>query len=1243
MRICDTPKPLFFIVALSISAAAFAQAECGRLYVDARATGARDGSSWADAFTRLQDAIFAAEPGNEIWVAAGVYLPTHNRTGGLAIGRDATFLINKDIRLYGGFLGVEHALEERDPARRLAILSGDIGMEGVHTDNAHQVVWVEGVSERCVIDGFHIRHGQSFTGGGGIYLNHTAGKPATPRIRHCVIEQNSASGQGGGIYSQADQNTPPFTLQIEDCVIRDNSASGGGGIFFSTPVSPNYRLTLRRCVLRDNKAGGHGGGMQLIGAHLSAEYCQLLDNQANRGGGANLTSAQAQWRHCEVSGNISQRNGGGLRLEAVSSEALNCVFQGNRANILSEGFLTTNAGGAVMVRSGGGRADFHNCVFTGNQARSGAALFHAVILGSTAGQSDLINCTFAGNNANNTILRNAGLMSLRNGIVYGNRTGLSGLADVRTSIVQGGAAGSGNLDVDPNFILTPNFEAAPTKEGDTRLRPGSPAIDNGDNAALPSHIVFDPDERPRFIRCRVDRGAYEFGVPTNSDLICHADRDGDGFGDPAAPAAFCDRCPPGFVANANDCDDQFASAANRLPPPRAEKIQARFCPGETDVESRTISVAGAEQVVWVLRRAPQGSRYAGAEPLTFTPGSVNSEFFTSELGLTMCPTPQREGESIFGVWEFEVYTVSDQGCAGAPLSGFIAEVMELPEGWLEARPNRICQGDTARLLYRTRQTSAYEVQFGGTTITLRDSVLVGVLVGGENILASSRFIMELNYTAGSCHKTLRDSVFVEYFPRVETETTLNVCPGAAVIFSGEELMAGDVRDFTFASANGCDSMVRVRVVELPAFESSLELRACAGATVGYNGVELPPGAERAFTFATQNGCDSIVRVRVVELPAFESSLELRACAGATVGYNGVELPAGAERDFTFATQNGCDSIVRVRVVELPVFESSLELRACAGATVSYNGVELPAGAERDFTFATQNGCDSIVRVRVVEIPTSPETLLIFEICPGRVVNYHGEAIPAGAERRFHYISGAGCDSSVLVRALEIPPIPDTEITLEACAGGAVGYGGEILLAGSERSFRFSSQRGCDSIVHVWVEPLPELKVALEDLELTCEKPEVEWEIVILSGDRERIRAEWSDGHAGLQRPVRQEGRYTVRVSDACQSKFLQARVVWAGHEALYIPNAFSPNEDGVNDLFQVFASREVIIEQFDLRVFDRWGSLLYQSRRPGEGWDGRARGLPQPAGVYVWMLQASGSACGRPFEWRRQGDLFLAR
>ncbi|NLJ07681.1 MAG: gliding motility-associated C-terminal domain-containing protein, partial [Sphingobacteriales bacterium] len=68
---------------------------------------------------------------------------------------------------------------------------------------------------------------------------------------------------------------------------------------------------------------------------------------------------------------------------------------------------------------------------------------------------------------------------------------------------------------------------------------------------------------------------------------------------------------------------------------------------------------------------------------------------------------------------------------------------------------------------------------------------------------------------------------------------------------------------------------------------------------------------------------------------------------------------------------------------------------------------------------------------------------------------------------------------------------------------------------------------------------------------------------------------------------------------------------------IWIPNAFSPNADGLNDTFSI---KGISIRDFNLRVFDRWGSKIFESNSIYEGWDGKAGDRICPAGIYSFQL-----------------------
>jgi hypothetical protein len=180
-----------------------------------QATGsnAANATSWATACADLQAVINASAADDEIWIAAGIYRPTHsaaNWTPAAPTGvnvdpndRDNAFVLKTGVRLYGGFNGTETALADRNPKLHITILSGDLDNDdtfdpddGISTgnreNNAHHVVIGADIPATTVLDGVTV------TGG-------NADDTAYTYIR--VNGQNVSRNNGGGMHNRYSSPT----------------------------------------------------------------------------------------------------------------------------------------------------------------------------------------------------------------------------------------------------------------------------------------------------------------------------------------------------------------------------------------------------------------------------------------------------------------------------------------------------------------------------------------------------------------------------------------------------------------------------------------------------------------------------------------------------------------------------------------------------------------------------------------------------------------------------------------------------------------------------------------------------------------------------------------------------------------------------------------------------------------------------------------------------------------------------
>lgn len=100
-------------------------------------------------------------------------------------------------------------------------------------------------------------------------------------------------------------------------------------------------------------------------------------------------------------------------------------------------------------------------------------------------------------------------------------------------------------------------------------------------------------------------------------------------------------------------------------------------------------------------------------------------------------------------------------------------------------------------------------------------------------------------------------------------------------------------------------------------------------------------------------------------------------------------------------------------------------------------------------------------------------------------------------------------------------------------------------------------------------------------------------------------------------------QYTLTATSTVGCGNAKAVVTVKVYNEIYIPNAFSPNNDGQNDKFRIIAADGYEILTF--QVFNRWGQAIYQSKDFSNGWDGRYKGQLQPQDTYIYFLQIRSS------------------
>lgn len=131
---------------------------------------------------------------------------------------------------------------------------------------------------------------------------------------------------------------------------------------------------------------------------------------------------------------------------------------------------------------------------------------------------------------------------------------------------------------------------------------------------------------------------------------------------------------------------------------------------------------------------------------------------------------------------------------------------------------------------------------------------------------------------------------------------------------------------------------------------------------------------------------------------------------------------------------------------------------------------------------------------------------------------------------------------------------------------------------------------------------------------------------------------WQNGSTTSSFQVTQTGIYTLDISNHCGSKRDEVTVS-KGVCKLYVPTAFSPNGDGLNDVFRAEYGENVTA--FALEIFNRWGQRIFNSKTISSGWNGKLNGVIQPGGAYAWLIKYK--TLDGPNEVLLKGTMMLIR
>ena len=133
---------------------------------------------------------------------------------------------------------------------------------------------------------------------------------------------------------------------------------------------------------------------------------------------------------------------------------------------------------------------------------------------------------------------------------------------------------------------------------------------------------------------------------------------------------------------------------------------------------------------------------------------------------------------------------------------------------------------------------------------------------------------------------------------------------------------------------------------------------------------------------------------------------------------------------------------------------------------------------------------------------------------------------------------------------------------------------------------------------------------------------------------------WNDGHVGGDREITSSGYYSVTVSNQCGIFTDDINLTFLPYACeIFIPNAFSPNDDGLNDIFQPTGN----VTLKSMQIYNRWGELVFKSSDDKFSWDGNFQGELVHEGYYFFIIRYQKPENGTEAPYVSKGEVYLMR
>jgi gliding motility-associated-like protein len=398
------------------------------------------------------------------------------------------------------------------------------------------------------------------------------------------------------------------------------------------------------------------------------------------------------------------------------------------------------------------------------------------------------------------------------------------------------------------------------------------------------------------------------------------------------------------------------------------------------------------------------------------------------------------------------------------------------------------------------------------------------------------------------------------------------------------------------NSNNCDSVLSLNVEIRKSGEAGIGMEACDSIVI--NGQTYFQSGKYIQLLTTVDQCDSILNISLNVHQSKSTNYPLSSCDSAII--NGQIYKVSGNYVQTLKTKDQCDSTVYIKLNLLRQTEDILTVNACDSSVI--NGIKYLTSGSYEQKLINTDGCDSTLKI---ELTIKPGNNLILEagkdtsICEGEVVKLNG-VVSQGVDLQWSTNSGSFDNANMISTNYYPNSVGDKRIYLQAIADCGqlldsltvhvlpnqfVRVTGDTILDPCKPELKFTATGGTN---YVWTPAS-----FIDCLDPPCSKVKLRSTVAT---------------------------RFTITTDGPCAFPADLNLSLKQIESELYLPNAFSPNGDNINDIFLPLFNCDQITF-YNLQIFDRWGNLIFESTNKDIGWNGKQDEVHMMPGVYPYVVE----------------------